>query len=262
MISSTLEISDALITDQLNTEWSLLAERAVPRHWEVARRAVGGSLADALDVVDRARRSDPELADTLLLDLLTRGADGDDLAGRLVLQALLGRAVNLARRAHRRGASGARGDLAQLTAAAVAALWNTIATYPVHRRRRKVSVNLCMDALSHFTALLDDRAPETVDDHVLEGEEPVFAQHSPAPAVELLETLAWGIDTEAITTDDAALLTRVYCPGPGQDGGAMAVARELGIAPATVRQRCRRATSRLTAAVRAHTASVLTTSAL
>lgn len=244
-----------MITDQLNAEWQTIAARPVPRRWRAPALVCCSSLADALDAITASRRSDAATADTLLIELLTHRVErGDDSAGRLVLQAMLGRAVNLARRAYRAGATGIRGDLPQLMATAVAALWNTIATYPVHRRRHKVSVNLCMDALGQFTALLDDHVPEAVDVTVLETVEPIFAQHTPAPAIELLNTLAWGIDTNAISRDDAALLTRVYCPGPGQPGGAQAVARELELAPATVRQRCRRATHRLAVAVHSHQA--------
>lgn len=240
-----------LITDQLNAEWQVLSARVVPARWPVAALPGCDVLADALDAVQWARRHQPQAADQLLLGLLDHHVEnGDELAGRLVLQALLGRAVNLARRAHRPKHPGIRGDLAQLTAAAVAALWHAIAAYPRHRRRHKVAVNLCMDALAHFTAALDDRAPEAVDIALLEAAEPMFTVREPAPAAELLDTLSWGISAQVISPDDASLLLRVYCPRPGRDGGASPVARELGLTPATVRQRCSRAVQRLAAAVR------------
>ena len=240
-----------LITAQLNTEWTAMAHRPPPARWNIAALAACASLSEALDVLTHARRSRPETADTILIGLLDRHIVARDaLAGRLVLQAMLGRAVNLARRAHRPGASGVRGDIDQLTAAAVAALWNGIATYPVQRRTRKVAVNLCMDALGAFTSALDDRAPTVADDHILQSGDALFVQHTPTPATELLTTLAWGVDTGAISPDDASLLSRVYCPAPGDEGGALAVARELGLRPATVRQRCLRSTRRLASAVR------------
>ncbi|PSL05304.1 hypothetical protein CLV30_104170 [Haloactinopolyspora alba] len=244
---------DSLITDQLNAEWSVLGGRPVPRNWSLPPLAWCTCLSDAFDVIAHARRHRPDDADELLLALLARHIDGaDELAGRLVLQVMLGRAVNLARRAHRHGAHGIRGDLAQLTAAAVAGLWQAIAAYPVRRRRSKVSVNLSMDALRYFTALLDDRAVEIPDHLVTETPESVLTAPTPAPALELLQTLAWGVDVGAIDADDAALLTGVYCPGPGQAGGANAAAARLGLTAAAVRQRCRRATKVLAAATRSH----------
>lgn len=241
-----------LITDQLNAEWQALADHAVPKRWRISGLASCHSLADVLSAIDWGRRHDPVAADLMLLDLLDQHTEnGDALAGRLVLQAMLGRAVNLVRRTHRFGAAGVRGELHQLTAAAVAGLWSAIATYPVRRRRQKVAVNLCMETLRHFTEYLDDHAPRAVDGGAFEALEPMFGDRPPAPVVELLDTLTWGVAAGVITTDEATLLGRVYCPGPGQEGGAVAVARELGVTPTTVRQRCSRATQRLAAAVRA-----------
>ncbi|PZF86512.1 hypothetical protein [Jiangella anatolica] len=238
-----------LVTDQLNAEWRRLGARPVPKRWlpEFSGCAV---LADAADTIGRTRRHHPAVADGLLIGLLDQRSVCDDhLAGRLVLQVMLGRAVRLARRTHRFGAAGVRGDLPQLTAAAVAALWHAIATYPVERRRNKVAVNLCMETLSHFNAALEDDAPQLVDATVLDTAEPVI-RPAPAPVVEVFATLTWGVSKGIISADDAELLVRVYCPLPGQLGSAHLVARELGLTPAAVRQRCSRAIQRLSGAVR------------
>ncbi|TDD66993.1 sigma-70 family RNA polymerase sigma factor [Jiangella aurantiaca] len=252
--------STVLVTDQLNAEWRRLGARPIPKRWPLPGLAECAVLADAADIIGRTRRHQPAVADGLLIGLLDQRTERDDhLAGRLVLQVMLGRAVNLARRAHRFGATGVRGDLPQLTAAAVAALWHAIATYPVDRRRHKVAVNLCMDALRHFNLALEDDAPDLVDTTVLDTAEPVF-DHAPAPVVEVFATLTWGIGKGIITADDAELLVRVYCPLPGQLGGAHLVARELGLSPATVRQRCSRAIQRLSVAVQAR-GPALTTAA-
>ncbi|RIQ20148.1 RNA polymerase sigma factor [Jiangella rhizosphaerae] len=252
--------TSVLVTDQLNAEWRRLGARPIPKRWTLPGLAGCAVLADAADVIGRTRRHQPAFADGLLIGLLDqRTARDDHLAGRLVLQVMLGRAVNLARRAHRFGVAGVRGDLPQLTAAAVAALWHAIATYPVDRRRHKVAVNLCMDTLRHFNLALEDDAPDLVDTAVLDTAEPVF-HHAPAPVVEVFATLTWGIGKGIITADDAELLVRVYCPLPGQHGGAHVVARELGLSPAAVRQRCSRAIQRLSAAVQAR-GPALTTAA-
>ena len=243
--------STALITDRLNTEWLGLANRRIPDTWQIPALPQWASLGDAAGIISSARLSDPAAADATLLALLSRHQhDADELAGRLVLQVMLGRAVNLVRRTYRRGAAGMRGSLPQLSSASVAALWIAIARYPVDRRRQKVSVNLCMDALGYFTASLDDNAPQVIDSRVLDSVEPLFTQHTPPAAVELLRVLAWGVDAQAISIEDASLLTQVYCPAPGVEGGAFAVASRLAITPATVRQRCSRAAQRLARAVR------------
>lgn len=249
-----------LVTDQLNAEWRHLGTLPIPQRWSLPDLAGGAVLADAADIIGRTRRHQPAVADGLLIGLLDERTQHDDhLAGRLVLQVMLGRAVNLARRAHRFGATGVRGDLPQLTAAAVAALWHAIAAYPVGRRRHKVAVNLCMDTLRHFNLAIEDATPELVDATVLDTAEPVF-HRAPAPVVEVFATLTWGIGKGIITADDAELLVRVYCPLPGQHGGAHLVARELGLSPAAVRQRCSRAVQRLSAAVQAR-GPALTTAA-
>lgn len=249
-MGATAATVEHLVTDKINSEWRRLAIRPTPAAWAMPTGWPRSSLGDVLDALTWSRRHDPASADAVFIELLTRNLDGDELAGRLVLQVMIGRAIKLARQTHRPGRSGIRGDLSQLMSAAVHALWNSIATYPVCRRRRKVPVNLCMDALRHFLALIDEPWLEVTDAQPLDALEPMFARHAPAPAVELLDTLRWAVETKSITSDEASLLTRVYCPKPGHPGGALAVSRELGIQPTTVRQRCSRAASRLASAVR------------
>lgn len=239
------------LIDQLNAEWQHLSGQAPPDACRIPALRRCSSLADALTVISSARRPNPDAADAILLDLLAlHQNESDELAGRLVLQAMLGRAVNLVQRAYRQGATGVRGSLPQLSSAAVTGLWAAIAQYPIHRRRRKVSVNLCMDALGHFTTFLKDDAVPVVDTRILETAEPLFAAHAPTAADELLAVVTWGVEAQVISLAEAVLLTQVYCPAPGQEGGSTVVARRLALAPATVRQRCSRAAHRLAAAVR------------
>lgn len=257
MSITTISSSSRLITDKINAEWGAISVRPTPPQWGVSKLADGVTLKDAVDALARCRRHDPVAADEVLIDLLTRHSQGDEMAGRFVLQVMLGRAINLARKTYRPGALGTRGDLAQLTAAAVAALWGTIATYPVHRRRRKVAVNLCMETLRCFISLIDDDARDVVDDQIADTAAPLFAQHEPPSALAVLQTLTWAVETRALSLDEAAILVRVYCPPPGREGGAQAVSRELGITSASVRQRCSRAISRLAAAIQVHDNAVV-----
>jgi len=72
------------------------------------------------------------------------------------------------------------------------------------------------------------------------------------PDADLAELLNWALAEAVLTPEDAELLRLVYTPDPTSNGARSdAAARHLGLTPATVRQRCARARSRLIDAVRA-----------
>ena len=84
------------------------------------------------DVLSAARlNSDPVLA-----ALLTEVSIGDQLAGRVVLQALIGRMVRMAQRDPRASID----DY-------LAWLWCVINSYPLQRRPVRIAANLSMDTL-------------------------------------------------------------------------------------------------------------------
>ncbi len=117
---------------ELNAEWEWLARLADPAaDWATQCPALAGArtVGDVLDAV----RGDP---DTVLLFLTDRCRAGDRLAGRVALQALLGKLVLMAAR----DASASLHDY-------VAAAWERIATYPVERRPRRVAANIVLDTL-------------------------------------------------------------------------------------------------------------------
>lgn len=258
-----------LVVDRLNLEWAEMEDHRRPAAWKqvpgLAPCATLGHVYEHLrDADDDPTRAGS--AEAALLALLEAFQDGHDpLAGRVVLQRFLGRAVSLCRRAYRPRDRGVRGKFAELMEVAVASVWDAIATYPVARRRTKVGPNLAMEALASFTAavrLIDGSDGLCVLSDMPDGapgpEEAVEAGLGPLPAsvwgpdagVELLSVLAWGIDAGVISGEEASLLTRVYCPPPGHRGGS-AVAFELGISWVTVRKRCSRAIKRLAVAVQA-----------
>ena len=132
---------------RLNREWVLLQHRAAPPGW------VDGpaTLADALAGI----ALDP---DARLGDLLTRHTAGESLAGRVVLQAMLGKLVLFA-------AKDPRHDDADY----VAECWVQLCRYPLARRPRRIAANLALDTRRALwsaeaapvpldPALLDDRA--------------------------------------------------------------------------------------------------------
>lgn len=126
----------------LNAEWAELARQPPPRAWrtESALRGIA-TLAEVLHTV----RANPDAA---LLALLRRQAAGDVLAGRCVLQAMLGKLVRLA-----------VADPVAVLDDYLAAAWERIATYPVDRRPCRVAANLALDALK---SVKRQRARETL----------------------------------------------------------------------------------------------------
>lgn len=117
----------------LNRDWDDLTARrpSLPATWRLAAPALRppGGLADVLDRV----RSEP---DAVLGALLRLHRAGDDLAGRTVVQAMLGKLVRMAAR-----------DAEASLEDYLAALWVRVATYPLQRRPNRIAANLALDTL-------------------------------------------------------------------------------------------------------------------
>ena len=239
---------DASLVGQLNLEWARLrtspATASTVATWAGVKPALGG-FASLADVEAGTAAADRATADEILLALLELAADGEQLAGRTVLQLMLGKAVRIA------ASHTGRADRDLLEQLAVAALWDVIATYPITRRRVKVAANLSMDTLRQVVnELAPDRHEGAVEADTLAtiaGD--VDGQADTVVDAELYEVLAWGIDTGAVSREDAALLTAVYCTGPDNPGGPTAAA-QFGLTWPAARQRCSRAIRKLTTAIR------------
>lgn len=108
---------------KLNAEWAYLQQTAVPSDWPQHPGTLGDVLAAVAD--------DP---DAVLADLLARHAAGDELAGRVVLQAMVGKLVLLAAR-----------DGAHQLGDYLAECWLRLGSYPLRRRPRRIAANLAMD---------------------------------------------------------------------------------------------------------------------
>lgn len=232
--------SDASLVGQLNSEWVRLcddaATEAVVARW--ASRYDGLAGCASLPDVERAVvRATGDGTDRILLSLLRLAHAGDPLAGRTVLQLMLGKAVRIA--TTRAG----RDSRPSLEHTAVAALWTTIATYPVERRPAKVAANIAMETLRAVTAELTHQHAETpTSPDVLATnltEEPAD-QHRTSADHELLNLLTWAVDHGTITAADATLILDIYTPAPGCDGGP-AAARRHGLSWPAARQRASRA---------------------
>lgn len=121
------------IVNALNADWGALA---LNHHDRVERWAAEHSVLvgchDLVDVLDEVRGN----PDGVLFALLSEDAAGDAIAGRVILQAMLGKVVKLTLRDSRRPAD----DY-------VGAIWCLIRTYPLHARPTRIAANLALDAL-------------------------------------------------------------------------------------------------------------------
>ncbi len=121
------------IIDALNADWRLLqgADAETVQRWS-RDHAVMTSCRNLDDVLS-AVRLDP---DPTLAALLEEDARGDALAGRVVLQAMLGKVVRMA-----------GSDPRACVDDYVAAMWCRIRTYPLVDRPVKIAANLALDVL-------------------------------------------------------------------------------------------------------------------
>lgn len=204
----------------LDAEWRHLVESdpPQPRAWRRDCPAFAG--ASGLAGVVSAIAADPDRA---LLHLLEVHAGGDALAGRVVLQAVLGKLVLLART-----------DPAASLDDYLAAAWERIATYPTSRRT-SVAANLVLDALKAVKR--EQRRPAATP--------PVAPREPDAASILWVASDLGLIDPTAVATLEA-----VYLDGcSGVDA-----ARRLGTTPGAVRVRCHRAVR----ALRSHAAELAT----
>ena len=223
------------IVDALNREWRELGHGHLETasRWAAQHHALSGS--DSFDEILQAAWIDP---DAVLAALLAEVANGDRLAARVVLQSMIGRMVQMARRDRSAGID----DY-------ISALWCQIRTYPLSNRPRRIAANLSMETLKAvsserrwlkqgkvspwppesflgeaFEALLMGAVPE---------DEPLRAD----------QVLRRGRRLDLIDGPTFSLLQGVYVEGLSGD----AAARRHHTSAGTVRVRCGRAVARLAA---------------
>ena len=121
------------IVEALNRDWDELVDRhrGSVRSW--SRRHGPLTECRSLAEVLLAARGQP---DAVLGPLLTEVSNGDHLAARVLLQAMLGRIVRMAARDPQAGVD----DY-------VSALWCRICSYPLSARPSRIAANLSMDTL-------------------------------------------------------------------------------------------------------------------
>lgn len=213
----------------LNDEWE--SRQDSPVSWgECPELLHAVSAGDALALIC-------QFPDPILGFLISRFQDGDELAGRTIIQAFIGKLVDLAARARARGLPHAFDEY-------LTSMWLAISRYPLHRRPAKIPANLTMD--THQLTLIHWRAnsgrkelaigltPHARYDEMVAEDQPP-GQPTAQEMIDLARDRGW------ITASMAELLVDVYSQGMT---GAQA-ARVHGCAPATVRSQCRHGIARL-----------------
>ena len=159
----------------------------------------------ARDALTRARRE----GDPWLAQLIAAAQGGDELAGRCVVQAVLGRLVAMARRDSRLGVD----EL-------VGALWLRVRSYPLERRPRAIASNLVLDARKDA---LSELRPLPVTP-------PTAPRRHAVAANVLVEAVRIGV----IDAPIAEVMSSVYVLGLSGE----AAAQRHGVTATTVRWRC------------------------
>ena len=227
------------LVEALDREWCELDRRhpgAVSR-W-ADRHDVLAPCGSFDDVLSAARLD----SDPILAALLTEVSIGDQLAGRVVLQALIGRMVRMAQRDPRAGID----DY-------LARLWCAINSYPLSRRPVRIAANLSMETLKsvsreHRWLGRGDVALWPSSESLEELLEPATLDGSPCDLplpvdVEVLQVIEASSSLSLIDDSDAALLRSVYADGmTGREA-----ARRFHTSASMVRVRCSKAVNRLAA---------------
>ncbi len=240
------------------------------RRWAARYPAFDGMNRPA-DIVDAIDAAAPAGKDQLLLCLVELFQSGEQLAGRIAVQAMLPKLSNYAFRT--RVVAGIEPRPDDRFQVVLYEFWEVLGRYPVTQRATRVAANLSLDTLHRLTrakAVLDVPVDPAVISVLTEPlgaaagrSEPLSleAVDEPNPDGDLDALLCWAIGRSAISRDDARLLRQVYV---GQEPGGTTRdvsqryrehSASTGTSPAALRQRVRRAKERLAAAVGAAVAA-------
>lgn len=258
---------DLRLTRALTEEWTRLcglgSNDAVVCRWVASEPALPrvGSLTELTKALDAAPT--PQM-DSMLLALLNLAQRGEQLAGRVLVQQFMGRAIRLAYNQAR--VTGA--DPNEVEAQVFAGLWQAVMEYPTARGPRSVAASLALDALRltqrHWIARWGHRKedrngsnaslpapqelplqPEVAEESFLQR-----AAEASTPTEAVLQLLTDAVAHGAITRAEAQLLARAYAPLPGAATRSRDIGDELGLTPEAVRRRLSRLVTRLTQYVR------------
>lgn len=255
---------------QLVREWVALNAHTscatTVRRWGRLEPALAGHSrpCDIVDAIDHAAFTQK---DQLLAALTRLFHDGQQLAGRVVLQTMMPKLVRITLRTTPTSTDNAwLEDRHHIT---LAEFWDVLSTYPLHRRPNKIASNLAMDTLHRVSGArrrdpvipldpieLADSLPHPSSGLPSSELGPVWELKARAEPLSdlrvdasLIEVVTWGITRQVLTVDEGAMLVAAY-PPRRQRTGIPDAAQRWGITKEAVRQRCCRAKRRLADAVR------------
>jgi hypothetical protein len=244
---------------QLCREWvelnTLTSSTTTVRRWARLEPALAGHTRPG-DIVDAIDTASPTVQNDMLAALTRLLQAGHQLAGRVVLQAMLPKLLRITLRTSATSADNAWiEDRHHIT---LAEFWEVLATYPLHRRPNKIASNLALDTLHRVSGVRRPAPDIPLDPTELSTSMPnrFRTVDDPAHAIELsphadlTQVITWGITREVITPTEGAVLADVYLPRQRRTRIADA-AQTWGITQAAVRQRCSRARRRLSDATQA-----------
>lgn len=220
------------VVDALNRDW---AEIAAGHDDHSLAFAVPSPVLEACGGLREVERRASQGQDLVLHALLAQAGEGDPLAARTVLQAMLGRVVRLAGR-----------DRWGSVDEYVAALWCVIARYPLAARPVRIAANLALDTMKavHQEARWWPRGAaeaslpgEDLDGLLDRWHQRASLDHQVAAQLAAAEVIEAGGQLQLLDDAARALLRLVYVEGLS---GAQAAARH-GSTPGSVRVRCSRA---------------------
>jgi hypothetical protein len=219
----------ANVFDALEAEWRRLGrDRTAAATLSDVCRCAGR--ARSLAEVERfVRNASPADADQVLLALVTRVVNETPaaarLAARVLLQLLLPGTRKLARRWW------ALGDREERAAAAVAAVYHQIRTYPLARRPGRVAANVLMDASYDLQRTVPRVIAIPVDDPAaLRRRGAAGEARDLSPSEELAEVLTDAVATGTIERADAELIARSRIAGDSIND----IANDRGRTPRTM----------------------------
>ena len=224
----------------LDDEWAGLSTSEATRRtfarWERTHRALDGISSCDDDAITYLRRAGDGALHALLQ--IAQSTDRDSqLAARILLQVMLPAVCGLL--------AGNRGRRVRDAGEAIDALWTTIRTYPLHRRR-KVTANLYMEMIGILAASARKITEVPIHEH---------AAPLPAPnaSAELLDLLMWAVQLDVLDRPTAQLLLDRYSPADPDHvmvkNSTETVAAQRQLSAVALRKRCSKAVAALSVAV-------------
>lgn len=243
----------------LAREWATLqtlaSSRTRLRQWGRRYPLLAGCdrPGDVVDLIDRSSLDDK---DAILHALLTQFQAGQQLAGRIVLQAMLPKLVGIATAHLRRSAAVGALELDDAHGEVIGEFWTVMSDLPL-RRTHKLAANLTREleralikprtltARPHDPVAINERRDQATSS----------AEDDASPTVrgvraddDLRQVLTWALDRHIITADQACLLGEIYL-ADNQSRATAARATADGVTPAAIRKRCQLAKDAIVAAV-------------